>query len=395
MRIHSRHSRPLVLFASVMALNETEQIRQAINKASHILITFKKDFSVDAVSSALALYLVLQKINKLVDVISDGFRLPPNLNFLPEAKIIAPKLSQLQKLIINIKNSKENIEQFSYDLEKEDLKIYITPKAGAFSQQDVKVKNSDYKYDLIITLDTPDLDSLGEVYRQSAEFFYNTTIINIDHAIENEHYGQINYTNPNAVATTEIVYQLLTELKENSINQAVATCLLSGIISKTKSFKTDNVTPKTLEIASQLMAAEADRETIIKSLFRNRSLATLRLWGRALARLKNEVNNKLVWTILSENDFVEARADETNLPGVIDELISFIPGVEIAVLIYWLKGKVCVVVQTLNNQHNALQLTRQFKPVGSKHQAEFCLEETTLLEAEKVLIETIQKNLGS
>ena len=378
-----------------MALTELEQIRQTINQARHVLITFRKDATVDAISGALALALVLQKINKLVDVTCDGFQLPANLAFLPGADGITGRLQNLQKLIISLHNSRDNIDQFSYDMENGDLKIYLTPKAGAFQKSDVKTEQSDYKYDLVITVDAPDLDSLGDVYRQATDFFYRTTIINLDHHVENEHYGQINRTNPNAVASCEVIYQLLRELNQSLIGKEVATCLLTGIISKTKSFRTGNVTPATLEIASALMAAEADRETIVKNLFRNRSLPTLRLWGRALARLKSEPGDQLAWALLTEHDFLEARADEINLPGVVDELISFIPGIDVAVLIYQQKGVVSVVVEVLTDTGNALQLTRQFKPGGSKRSATFSLPDKTLVEAEQAVIETIRRNLGA
>src|SRR3989338_8220058 len=112
-----------------MALTELEQIRQTINQARHVLITFRKDATVDAISGALALALVLQKINKLVDVTADGFQLPSNLAFLPGADRITSRLINLQKLVLTLRNSQDNVDQFSYDLENGDLKIYLTPKA--------------------------------------------------------------------------------------------------------------------------------------------------------------------------------------------------------------------------------------------------------------------------
>src|SRR3989344_711834 len=148
-----------------MALTELEQIKQTINQARHVLVTFRKKATVDAVSGALALALVLQKIGKLVDVVCDGFALPGELKFLPQADTIANRLSNLQKLVISLRRSQNNVDQFSYDMESGDLKIYLTPKSGSFSKGDVKTEQSDYKYDLIITVDTPDFDSLGDVYR--------------------------------------------------------------------------------------------------------------------------------------------------------------------------------------------------------------------------------------
>ena len=376
-----------------MALNEVQQITEAIKKSHHILITFRKDFTTDAVASALALYLILKKQDKLVDIICSDFILPDNLKFLPQTNNIKNNFSSLQKFVINVDTSKNKIDEFSYDLEKDKLKIYITPKAGAFKKEDLKAESSEYKYDLIITLDTPDLESLGMIYQNFTEFFYNTTIINIDHNPENEHYGQINFTNMNAVATAEILFGLIDDINKNLIDSDVATCLMAGLISKTRSFKTNNVTPKTLDIASKLLSAEADRESIIKSLYRSRHLSTLNLWGRVLARLKSHNNNKLIWSLLTENDFVEAGANQNDLPDVIDELISFVPGVEVAILIYQFNGKNCVIIYTLKN-NNALYLVSSFNPEGSKNLARFCLEGKTLLEAEQEIINKVKERLG-
>src|SRR3989338_221039 len=376
-----------------MALTEIEQTREVIKKSNHILITFPKNFSIDAVASSLALYLILKKQNKLVDIVCSDFSLPKNLNFLPQADRIQRQIANLQKFVISVDLADDQIENFSYNLENNKLKIYITPKAGSFTKNQVTAESSNYKYDLIIALDAADFDSLGKIYHNFTEFFYDTTIINIDHKAENEHFGQINLTNPNAVATAEILFRLINSIDKNLLDKEIATCLLTGLIAKTRSFKTANVTPKTLEIASQLLAADADRDTVIKNLYRSRSLATLNLWGRVLARLKSDDGNKLIWSLLTDNDFVEANADQNDLPGVIEELISFIPGVEIVVLIYQQGGKNCVLVNTLKN-HNALYLTSGFKPEGSKNLAEFCLTEKSLRETEQAVIDQIKERLG-
>lgn len=376
-----------------MALNEIEQISEVIKKSSHVLITFRKDFSVDAVASALALYLILKKQNKLVDIVCSDFELVKTLQFLPESKKIKSEISNLQKFVIDVDIAKDKIEEFSYNAENNKLKIFITPKSGLLSQEDLSASNSEYKYDLIITIDTPDLESLGKIYQNSTDFFYHTSIINIDHSAENEHFGQINSTNMNAVATAEILYQLINDIDKNLLDAPVATCLLTGIISKTRSFKTNNVTPKTLQIAGNLINAGAEKEAIIKSLYRSRSLATLNLWGRVLARLKSDNGNKLIWSLITEHDFIQANADKADLPDVIDELISFIPSAEIVVIIYQLRGINHVIVSTLKND-NALYLTSSFNPSGSKKFAEFSFNDISLQEAENTVIGKIKERLG-
>lgn len=376
-----------------MAFTETQQVTELIKKSRHILIAFPKNFSVDAVASALALYAALKKMGKLVDVAASDFVLPKNLSFLENAGVITPTISSSQKFVITLRATKDQIEEFSYSVENDQLKIFITPKNGSFKKDDVSAEPSSYRYDLIITLDTTDFNSLGALYQNAADFFYNTPVINIDHHAENEQYGQINLTNLTAVSTTEVLYYLFTEIDPGLINKNIATGLLTGLIAKTQSFKTPNVTPKTLEIAGALMTAEADRDTIVKNLYRSRSLGTLNLWGRALARLKNSGENKLVWSLLTDHDFVEARADQNDLPDVVDELITFIPGVEVAVLFYQLSGTVNVLVRALKG-HNALYVAGPFNPEGSRHVARFQLTGKTLPEAEKEVIDQIRGRLG-
>ena len=375
-----------------MALTEVQQITETIKKSNHILIAFRKNFSVDAVASALALYLFLKKQNKLVDVVCADFVLPKNLQFLAESKKVKPAITNLQKFVIDINIDKSKIEEFSYNIEGNKLKIYITPKNGALSSEDLNSSASEYKYDLIITVDTPDFSSLGKTYQTATEFFYNTTIINIDHSPENEHYGQINLTNMNAVATAEILYQLLNDLDKTLVDGDIATCLLTGMVSKTRSFKTVNVTPKTLELAGNLINLGAQKDAIIQSLYRSRSLATLNLWGRVLARLKSDSDNRLIWSLITESDFLQASADKNDLPDVIEELISFIPSAEIVILIYQLGGVNHVIINTLKKD-NALYLAGGFNPAGSKHLAEFSFNGKTIQEAETDVIGKVKERL--
>ncbi|NUM25606.1 MAG: hypothetical protein HUU49_03210 [Candidatus Buchananbacteria bacterium] len=376
-----------------MALNEAQQVHETIKRSHHILIVCKKDYSADAIASALALGLVLKKQNKLVDIVCDGFSVPNNLDFLPNIKDIKPHITGLEKFIISLNLKKNAVDEFSYNIENDRLNIYVTPKAGSFHKNDVEATSSGYKYDAIFTIDAPDFDSLGNIYQNFTEFFYDTTIVNIDHSAENEQYGQINLTNPNAVAGSEIIFRLIKTIDQNLLDKDIATCLLTGMIAETKSFKTVTVTPKTLEIASQLLGLEADRDLIIKKLYRSRNLPTLNLWGRVLARLKSRNGNTLVWSLLTDNDFIEAGANPNDLSDVVEELISFVPGVEIVVLIYQFNGAVNVLVNTLKN-HNALYLTNNFNPTGSKSIAAFELPQKTLQEAEQVVIDRIKERLG-
>ncbi|MBU1164761.1 hypothetical protein KKA15_04340 [Patescibacteria group bacterium] len=376
-----------------MALEVNQQIQKLVIDSNHILIAFRKDYTIDGVASATALYLTLKKMNKMVDIVCSDFVPSKNIKFLVGIDSVKTDLSNLQKFVISLDTSKNELDEFSYNVEKDKLNIFITPKSGIFTKDDVDTSTSDYKYDLIFVLDSPDLESLGKVYDNHNDFFYNTSIVNIDHDPQNEHFGQINLTNLNATSVCEILYDLFNSLEEKHFDGEIATALLTGIVSKTKSFKTPNVTPKTLNISSELIALEADREKVVTNLYRARSITTLKLWGRVLARLHSNSELKLAWSLLNSHDFIESGAEEEDLPDVIDELISTMPGNEIVALIYQMEaGKICSIVQTLKDI-NALYLVKQFSPWGSKNQARFCIEGKNLPEVEKEIIEVIRKNL--
>jgi phosphoesterase RecJ-like protein len=378
-----------------MGLSTVQQIFEAIKKSNHNLIAFRKNPNGDTIASALTLALLLKKMDKPVDVVSDGFTLPKNFDFLPEAKKINPSLSNLKKIILSLDLSQNKINDFSYDIKDNKLNIFITPENSLFDEKKISTSTSNFKYDLIFTVDTYDLESLGRVYDENTEFFFNMPVVNIDHSPDNEHFGQINLVEITATSTAEILFNLIESLDSKLLDENIATCLLTGMIVKTKSFKTNQVTPRSLNIASQLIAAGAKREQIIQNLYQTRTLATLKIWGKILARIRNDSGKKLVWSLLEKRDFDELGLKPDCLPDVIDELISNAPEAEIIILFYeTAPDQICGLIHT-NRNYNALTLTQPFNPVGVKTSAHFYLKDKSLFEAQREVIEKIKERLES
>ncbi len=311
-------------------LNSGQQFFKQLEKSNNILIVFPNDWNGDAISSALALLLLLKKMDKNVEVAAspDWKKNQTEKNslwsFLPEFEKINNKIENLRKFIVslNIKNAKVN--QIKYLVENDSLNFIISPAEGWFSPEDISSSESGFKYDLIIIVNSQDLESLGEIYYQNIEFFYQTTIINLDHQAENEDYGQINISDLTAVSTSEIIFELFKE-KENLIDEDIATCLLAGIIVKTKNFKTFNLTPKTLFNTSKLIGLGARREEIINRLYRSRDFRTLKLWGKVLNSIHSENGGALIYSKVAQKDFLETDTDISALSEIIDELISNLP----------------------------------------------------------------------
>lgn len=378
-----------------MALNETQQIQKILEKSKYILLLFNSKDNGDALSSALAMKIFLEKQHKQADIICPDFTVQKSLNFLPLIQSIKPALSNLQKFIIKVDVSKAKMESLSYDIKDSTLYIYLAPKEGILSKNELRTAQSTFKYDLIITLNNPDLDSLGSVFHNNTDLFYRTSIINIDHLANNERYGQINLIDLSVTSTSEIVYKVIKELGEHLVDPALATTVLTGMTVATKSFKSQNISPFTLQTASELIAKGAEREKIIHHLYRTRSIATLKLWGEALTHLQTNPKLGLVWTTITREDFTRSGGKPEDLPGIIDELISNSPEAKVILVLYEIEngGKKIGGLLAAEKNFDAMHLAKPFAPEGNKHLAFFTLSGKSLKEAEEAIIQNISQAL--
>lgn len=376
-------------------LNQNQQVFEQIKKANNILITFNRVWNGDAVASALAFYLILKRLDKNVEIAAEKFSQSDLYNFLPSYGKIQDSLDNLRKFIISLDISDAKVDKIKYKLEEKTLDFIISPRDGFFTHEDIQSRSGDFKYDLVITLDTPDLEALGSIYDNDTEFFYQTPIINVDHHSNNEEYGQINCVELTSIATSEILFNLFSNYSRDLIDEDIATCLLAGIIAKTRSFKTQNITPQSLAISSQLVSMGARREEIVTRLYRSRSINVLKVWGRVLARLKSSLNNKLVWSALTLEDFKKTGTSENDLDEVIDELIVNIPQAKIIVLVYEAeeKGKAITKAMIYSVKNiDSLALVKKWEPNGTKYLATIKLPKN-IRESEQDIIRTVEEEM--
>lgn len=380
-----------------MALTLPEQISAAVRRSRHILITFPKIFTLDAVAAATAVALVLRQAGKVFDVVADGYPAAAPFPFLPALEVRSG-LAAIQQLLVTVRLGHAELEQFSYDVQGDQLTIYLTPKNGTLAADAVSAKPGEFRYDLILTLNAADLPALGSIFADQRELFERTPIINIDHQPGNEHYGQINAVDLTAAATTEIIYELIPALRATDpggsavIEREVATALLAGLIGGTKSFRDGRVTAKTLRTASALVEAGGNRDGIVKALYHSHSITALKLWGKTLARLQTDQNGKLVWASVPEADFLDAGATLEDLPGLTDALLSYLPAAEVAVLLAQRGGDVTVRLASLRNL-SARELARPFDAPGDQRVVSWLIAGQNMPDAERQVIAAVRENL--
>lgn len=347
-------------------LNLEQQIFNQIKKSKSILIIFSANQEGDALASSLALFLFLKSQDYDVSIVGADFdQTKNNFSFLPGYNEIQNSLNNLRRFIVSVDISQAKVSQIKYLVDDNTLNFIISPSEGWFSPKDVSARAGKFKYDLIITVGLRDLESLGTLYDENIEFFYKTPIINIDDQASNEEYGQINFIDLSAVAISEIIFYLFKNGGQEKISADVATCLLAGIIQKTKNFKTTNLTPRSLLITSQLISEGANREEIVNNLYRSRSLSTLKLWGRVLNNLHSEQKEEIIWAKLSAKDLEETSPSLESLDEIIDELIMNVPNAKLAVILCEKSPATSkIIIYSLKNV-NALELLKKYSPQGT------------------------------
>ncbi len=186
----------------------------------------------------------------------------------------------------------------------------------------------DESFDLVIALDAGELRRFGRLYEAHQSFLDNAHILNIDHHISSSGCGQVNIIDTNAAATSEIIV-LFQQQAGLPLNRDVAVCLLTGLITDTRSFQFTNTTPRSLEVAALLLRAGAIPETIVQPIYRTRPLAQVRLHAMILAHAQTSCEGRLIWSQATDATLSAAGA----IPEMDDNtsgLLRDIEGVQVA-----------------------------------------------------------------
>ena len=156
-------------------------------------------------------------------------------------------------------------------------------------------------YDLIVVVDCSDIDRIGNVLDD-----YGEPDVNIDHHPTNTRFAGLNLVRDDAVATAEIIYDLVVALSL-PLNQSIAEVLLTGLLTDSLGFRTSNTSPKALRVAAELQELGADLPFLYRKAMIEKSLEAVKYWGLGL--LKINLEDRLVWTSLSLED--RKKADYT------------------------------------------------------------------------------------
>lgn len=163
--------------------------------------------------------------------------------------------------------------------------LLFLPHEGLFSQQQAITRPAD----ALIVVDSGSFERTGYNGHSSIP-----TLINIDHHITNPFYGHINWVLPTAMATGEMIYDLIKAMGTR-MTPSIATCIYTALITETGSFRYVNTTSRALQIAGEMIDRGADPFRIAGALFEANTPGRLKLLAEVLGKMQVSADERIAW----------------------------------------------------------------------------------------------------
>ncbi|OGX41613.1 MAG: hypothetical protein A3C53_08100 [Omnitrophica WOR_2 bacterium RIFCSPHIGHO2_02_FULL_68_15] len=241
------------------------RVMQAIRRHRTFLIAAHVNPEADALGSALGLAGLLRKLGKRVQVLNDG-GVPDVLRFLPGSDRVASTLPA---------------------------------RVSA---------------DVAITVDVPVFARVGSAARWLKQA---GQLISIDHHVSHEGFGDINWVDPTAAATGQMIDRLFRAFRV-APSKEDALCLYAALVIDTGSFKYRNTTPEVHRIAADLLQRSKVSPLVVsQNLYEVHNLRGLRALGAILQRMQVTSDGRVAWVEVPRRLVRRAGAE------VMDELVNY------------------------------------------------------------------------
>ncbi len=243
-----------------------QSIVEFLRPCRRVLITSHARPDGDSIGSQLALALGLEQIGKQVDIVNADPH-PPNYRRLPGIERI-----RLQDRV-----------------------------------------NGDW--DCVVLLECNNLERSGV---QGLERY---PAVNIDHHPSNDHFGVVNWVDPDCAAVAQMVLPVLRGLQV-AITPDIATNLYVGILTDTGSFRFSNTTPAAFRAAAELVEAGADPAATAEEVLMRQSESRLRLMAALLSTFGRDPSGRIAWVTLTRDMLAQTGAAANDTEGLVNYPLS-------------------------------------------------------------------------
>lgn len=242
-----------------------QQIVDKVKNTSNILVTVSTNPSVDELSAALGLTVLLNKMDKHATAVFSG-QVPPAITFLDPQKTFENTVDSLRDFIIAL--NKEKADHLRYKVDGDVVKIFITPYKTTISSDDLEFSQGDYNVELVLGLGVKDRDDLDNALKAHGRILHDATVATLTNGETISELGSIDWHEDNASSLSEMLVGLADALKGDKalLDEQIATAFLTGIVAATDRFSNNKTSSRVMTIAAQLMSAGANQQLIASKL---------------------------------------------------------------------------------------------------------------------------------
>lgn len=317
------------------------------------------------------------KIREILDKLISSNKIGITCHVSPDGDSLGSSLALLQVLL--------KLGKDAYIITKEHLPkdFSYLPYSNEFNKQNnTALENTD----AVIVLDCGNTDRInGNLDFEDQQY----TLINIDHHLSNDLYGNINYIDTKAAAVAEIIYEILTELNVE-LDKNIATCLYTSLLTDTGSFRHSNTTLNTHRIAGILISTGIDFTEIHRILFENKSVSRVKLYGKVIDSMEMYLNNKLCIMYLNKNILGNSEENKGDTSDIIT-IGTQIDSVEVTALIKDTEQGTKVSLRS-KNVVDVRKISEEFKGGGHVRAAGFSTNENSET-IKNILIKKLENEL--
>ncbi len=313
------------------------KVIKAIKSYSKFLITSHIDLEGDALGSELALASLLRKMGKTAYIVNDD-RTIANYRFLPGVKKVSSSLNRRQ-------------------------------------------------FQAAFIVDCPVKRRVGKVTRLVGS---DKPIINVDHHIDNENFGRINWVEPRASSTGEMIYRLF-ELTRTNLDRNDALNIYTAILTDTGSFRYSNTTSRVFYIASQLLKLGIEPDEIYAKIYENNSPQDATVVGEMIARMSFAADNQIAWVIIPQSVFKTMQGGRETIDRILDFAKS-ISTVKVVIIFRQIEKRLVKLNLRSKRPVNVQKIAKIFGGGGHKL-ASGCVIKASLKQAEQSVLKQAKRAL--
>ena len=175
--------------------------------------------------------------------------------------------------------------------------------------------------ELIFTLDFNAFHRTGEMEHTLARL--TAPFVMIDHHQKPDDYATYMYSDTTFGSTCEMVYNFISFLgKKEDLDKTIATCIYTGILTDSGSFRFPGTTGNTHRIIAELIDLGVENTQIPVLLFDNSSYSRLQLLGRALQNMKVFAEHKTSYTSLTQDELDSFNYVKGDTEGIVNYGLS-------------------------------------------------------------------------